>query len=133
MFTYEFYQFLVDVDIHVLCAGVEENKFRKFLILRADSPAQLCPVLHHGRQRFAQQVLVYLVEENVSVLVLLQAGHLHPHHLRGDHQELGLQLSQVASLQDNGQNISLLSLVFTYRNRVDVSMVNEETTANILV
>ena len=108
MFTYKFYQFLVEIDINILSAGVEENKFRKFLILSADSFPQVCSVLHHGSQRFAQEVLVDLVEENVCVLVLLQAGHLHPHHLRGDHQELGLQLSQVPSLQDNRQNISSL-------------------------
>ena len=100
MFTYEFYQFLVEIDIYVLSAGVEENKFRKFLILGADSPPQLSSVLHHSSQRFAQEVAVDLVEQNLGVGELLQAGHLHPHHLRGDHQELGLQLSQVSSLQE---------------------------------
>ena len=69
MFTDEFYQFLVEVDVDVLCAGIEENKFRKFLILRADSSPQLESVLHHGRQRFAQEMLVYLIEENLGVWV----------------------------------------------------------------
>ena len=108
MFTDEFYQFLVEVDVDVLCAGIEEYEFRKFPLLRVDSSAQVCPVLHHGSKGFAQEVAVDLVEENLGVLELLQAGHLHPHHLRGDHQELGLQLSQVCSLQDNRQNISSL-------------------------
>ena len=110
MFTYKFYQFLVEIDINILSAGVEENKFRKFLVLRADSSPQLDSVLHHSGQRFAQELLVYLIEKNLGVLVLLQAGHLHSQHLGRDHQELGLQLSQVSSLQDNGQNISNFSI-----------------------
>ena len=136
LFTYEFYQFLVKINIEVLCAGIEEYEFRKFPILRVDSSAQVCPVLHHGSQGFSQEVVVDLVKENLGVLELLQAGHLHPQHLRGNHQELRLQLPQVPSLQDNVvvRIISLVSLhCITYRNCVHVSMVNEETAANIFV